>query len=74
MEHSVERVRLYREQNARTRYLTEDEEARLLAVCRPQIRPLVITALHTGFRASEPRSLRWDDVDMRRRMTTVRAA
>jgi integrase len=73
MENPVKRVRLYREQNARTRYLTEDEEARLLACCSPQLRPLVITALHTGFRASELRSLTWDDVDVGRRMITVRA-
>jgi Phage integrase SAM-like domain len=37
-ENPVKRVRLYWEQNARTRYLTEDEEARLLAVCSPQLR------------------------------------
>jgi integrase len=45
----------------------------LLAYCGPQLRPLVITALHTGFRASELRSLTWSDVDFRRRMITVRA-
>lgn len=72
-ENPVKKVRLYREQNARTRYLTEDEEARLLAVCSPQLRPLVITALHTGFRASELRSLTWNDIDFRRRIITVRA-
>jgi integrase len=37
------------------------------------LRPLVITALHTGFRASELRSLTWDDVDFRRRVISVRA-
>ena len=72
-ENPVKRVRLYREQSGRTRYLTEDEEARLLAVCSAQVRSLVITALHTGFRASELRSLTWDDVDFRQRMITVRA-
>jgi integrase len=64
---------LYREQNGRTRYLTEDEEARLLAVSGAQLRPLVITALHTGFRASDLRWLTWTDVDINRRMITVRA-
>ena len=72
-ENPVKKVRLYREQNARTRYLTEDEEARLLAFCGPQLRPLVITALHTGFRATELRSLTWTDVEINRRMITVRA-
>jgi integrase len=37
------------------------------------LRPLVITALHTGFRASELRSLTWTDVEISRRMITVRA-
>ena len=72
-ENPVKKVQLYREQNGRTRYLTEDEEARLLAVCSPQVRPLVITALHTGFRASELLSLIWQDVDFRRGVVMVRA-
>jgi integrase len=33
----------------------------------------VITALHTGFRASELCSLTWNDIDFRRRTVTVRA-
>ena len=45
----------------------------MLACCSPLLGPLVITALHTGFGASELRSLTWDDVDGRRRMITVRA-
>ena len=71
-ENPVKRVRLYREQNARTRFLTEDEEVRLPAVCSPELRPLAITALHTEFRASELRSLTCTDVDVRRRMITIR--
>jgi integrase len=38
------------------------------------LKPVVIAALHTGFRASELRSLTWKDVDFRRRTITVRAA
>ncbi len=73
-ENPVKKVRLYREENGRTRFLTEDEESRLLACCGPQLKPLVITALHTGFRASELRSLTWGDIDFRRRVITVRAS
>src|SRR5215471_3954277 len=36
--------------------------------------PLVLAALHTGFRASELLSLTWDEVDLRRHAVTVRAA
>jgi integrase len=69
----VKKVRLYREDNARTRFLTDEEEANLLASCGPQLKPLVVTALHTGFRASELLSLIWEDVDFRRGVVTVRA-
>jgi integrase len=35
-------------------------------------RPLLLTAIFTGLRASELRGLRWDDVDLRRRELHVR--
>jgi integrase len=73
-ENPVKKVRFYREDNSRTRFLTYDEEEQLLAHCKPRLRSLVTTALHTGFRASELRSLTWSDVDFRRRTITVRAA
>ena len=37
-------------QNARTRFLSEEEELRLLAACGPSLKPVVQTALHTGCR------------------------
>jgi integrase len=73
-ENPVTRVRLFREDNGRTRCLTEEEEVRLLAACGPSLRPVVLTALHTGFRKSELLSLTWQDVDFQRRMITVQAA
>jgi integrase len=45
----------------------------LLACCSPSLTPIVLTALHTGFRTSELLSLTWADVDFRRRAITVRA-
>ena len=73
-ENPVSQVRFFREDNGRTRFLTEDEETRLLACCNPFLRPLVVTALHTGFRRSELLSLRWAQVDFRHRLVTVDAA
>jgi integrase len=67
-------VRLFREDNARTRFLTEEEEARLLTCCNSHPKPLVITVLHTGFRKSELLSLRWASVDFRHRLDKVEAA
>jgi len=47
-ENPVKKVRLYREDNSRTRFLTDEEEDRLLACCKPQLQPLVITAFTPG--------------------------
>jgi integrase len=70
----VTQVRLFREENGRIRVVTDEEEARLLAACSPTLRPVVITALHTGLRKSELLSLTWQDVDFQRRTITVDAA
>jgi len=73
-ENPVKKVRFARENNGRIRMLSLDEEVRLLTHCGPQLRPIVLTALHTGFRKSELLSLTWGDIDSRRRVITVRAA
>jgi integrase len=70
----VKKVRFSREDNGRIRMLSPDEEARLLAHCSSQVKPLVLAAMHTGFRASELLSLTWEDVSFHRHMITVRAA
>jgi hypothetical protein len=41
----VKQVRLFREDNARTRFLTEQAEARLFAHCNSQPKPQVMTSL-----------------------------
>ncbi|MBI3326380.1 MAG: site-specific integrase [Nitrospinae bacterium] len=73
-ENPVKQVRLFREENARTRFLTEEEEPPLLARCNPQLTPLVMAALHAGFRKSELLSLIWGNIDFRNRLMKVEAA
>ena len=73
-ENSVKKVRFAREDNGRMRMLNADEEACLQAHCSPQLAPLVLTALHTGFCVSELLSLTWEDVSFRHQVITVRAA
>ena len=51
------KVRFAREDNGRIRMLNPEEEGLLLAQCAPHLKSLIITALHTGFRASELLSL-----------------
>jgi len=64
------------EENRRDRILTEDEEARLLAVCedkaRAHIRPIIIAALDTGMRIGELIKLKWFDVDFDANLIRVR--
>jgi integrase len=58
----------------RTRYLTEEEETRLLAKATPLVRKAIIVAIDTGLRLEEQFSLTWPQVDQRRGMimTTTR--
>lgn len=50
---------------------TVDEVNKLIAAAKGRFRPLLITAVFTGLRASELRGLRWADVDMAKSKLTV---
>ena len=67
----VSRVSLEKGANKRERWLTEDEETRLLAACPSWLRELVVFALHTGMRLGEILALTWSGVDLFRRTVTV---
>jgi integrase len=69
----VAEVELLRVRNARTRFLSEEEEERLLRDCATPLRGVVLFAIHTGMRRSEITKLEWRDVDMRRLVVRVRA-
>ncbi|MFL5118983.1 MAG: tyrosine-type recombinase/integrase [Microvirga sp.] len=51
---------------------TKDELRTIINAAAGRWRPLVITALFTGLRASELRGLRWADVDLNRKVLRVR--
>ena len=58
-------IKKYQEPDGRLRYLSEEAEAaRLLQACDDSLRPIVMTALHTGMRKGELLNLTWDLVDM----------
>jgi integrase len=68
------KVRLLRMDNQRNRYLSEDEETRLMAIFegrRAHLRSIVILALHTGMRRGEILSLRWNQIDFERSLILV---
>ncbi|MCM8778670.1 MAG: tyrosine-type recombinase/integrase [Candidatus Omnitrophica bacterium] len=65
-ENPVKKVKLFRENNKRLRYLEKEEIIKLLANCNKHLRPIVVVALNTGMRKGEILGLKWHDVDFRR--------
>jgi integrase len=61
----------YLKASRKDRYLTRDEIDRLLAVCRRNLRDMVILALGTGMRASEVLSLDREQVDLKRQVVIL---
>ncbi len=60
----VHRVSMEKENNTRDRWLTDQEERRLLTACPEWVRQIVTFALHTGMRMGEILSLTWEGVDL----------
>jgi len=65
------KVRLFREENRRTRYLEEEEIERLHEACSGHLKPILATALNTGMRKGEILNLKWVDVDLRNRIISI---
>lgn len=70
-ENPVSKVSMERENNKRDRWLSVEEEARLLQGCAPWLHDLVTFALHTGMRMGEILELTWRGVDFSRRTVMV---
>jgi integrase len=68
----VAKLRMLREPSGRVRYLSDEEEARLMAALSTDAnRERVTVLLHTGFRRGEFLGLRWRDVDFKAAVLTV---
>ncbi len=61
---AVPRIRLLPLNNQRHRYLTVDEEQRILEVSPPHLRNLIIFLVDTGARWSEALDVTWSDLDL----------
>jgi integrase len=63
-ENPVSKVSRDRENNQRDKWLSVDEERRLLENSPEWLRELILLALHTGLRRDELLSLQWDRVNL----------
>ncbi|MFC2172072.1 tyrosine-type recombinase/integrase [Acidobacteriota bacterium] len=62
-ENPAKPIKFLKEENQRTRYLESEEKEHLLAESPEHLKPIIITAIHTGMRKGELRPLTWDQVD-----------
>ncbi len=67
----VRKVKKDRVNNTIERWLTPEEEKRLLHVSAKWLREIIIFAIHTGLRQSEILDLKWSQVDMTRQTMTI---
>jgi integrase len=63
--------KMLRVENLPERYLSREEEVKLLAACNGHMGPMVLMALNTGMRLNEIITLPWEQVDLEQRVITV---
>ena len=61
----VSKVKMFKMDNERTRYLEKEEIVRLLASCDGYLKDIVEFAINTGMRKGEIFGLKWREVDLR---------
>jgi integrase len=64
-------VKFFRANNARVRYLTDEEEARLKRVFPPEHWEKVVVAIHTGMRRGELFGLQWTSINFQTGVLTI---
>jgi len=71
-ENPVKKISMEREAPSRDRWLTLDEEERLLNISPPWLKEVLIFGLETGCRREEMLSLEWKDVAPVKKSVTIR--
>jgi integrase len=66
------KVKMERENNERDRVLSCDEEKRLLSACPQRLGEIILFALNTGAREGEILGLTWQNIDLFRKVVTIR--
>jgi len=67
----VKRVRMERVNNTIERWLSEEEEERLLMASPQWLQDVIVFAIHTGLRQSELLDLKWSQLNLERRTMTI---
>lgn len=65
------KIKLFKENNQRVRYLEEKEVRPLIEAAPEPLRSIIIVALYTGMRRGEIASLRWRDIDVKEKVLTL---
>jgi len=74
-ENPTRKVKKFEESEGKARFLTEEEETRLLAAAKEPLRTIILVGIYTGLRIlAEALTLRWDNIDLHRGYLTVEAA
>ncbi len=71
LKNPVKGVRFFREDEGRVRFLEKEEIKRLYDACPSYLKPIIALAVSAGMRKGEILSLKWLDVDFRRRIITI---
>lgn len=69
----IPKVRLYPESTRRVRWITKEEAGRLLKVLPDHLRDMAQFSLSTGLRQRNVSFLRWDQLDMARKVAWIHA-
>ncbi len=67
----VSQVKMLKENNARVRYLSKEEEDRLFEILPTEYHAMVRIAIHTGLRRMELFKLKWTDVNFQQLVITI---
>jgi len=70
-ENPVRRVKFFQQPEPKERILSEGEERKLISASSEHLRPIIITALNTGMRLGEILSLKWRQINLRKREIEV---
>ena len=74
-ENPARRVKRFEESEGKVRFLTEEEEGRLLAAAEEPLRTIILVGIYTGLRIlAEALTLRWENIDLQNKILTVEAA